>query len=450
MTDIIYDNSSLNKTASHYILISSLIVAAIVCFAQVKGSFIILILGLMLFLALSVWAGFDGCSLQVLLFFLPWSPLIKLHQGSFALFTFALMLICIICLVRNGLNLEKYQIVVPALLVIETLIAKLIQENSISNSYLFFMVMLVLFPCVMDRSLTDCSFYEATVFFASGIISAALTAQRIAIYPSVSAYITVDSFQLITRLSGFYGDPNFYAAQITACIAGIQLLLIKETERKRRLLLAGMALLLFYCGMLSASKAFVIVLATMLLLWTVIILDKDNRGTALFRIMIGMAVAAVIILSSSEFTRLFQIITERFSFSANASQITTHRTDLWLMYLDTLSRDPLLALFGQGFTNININGRASHNTLIQGVYQFGIIGFPLLFVWMKLSISKLMDGLGLIVNRKCFLLIAAGVLMPWLSLDILFFDEFFILPFYAGCAVMYSSTGKNEIRQTIR
>jgi hypothetical protein len=42
------------------------------------------------------------------------------------------------------------------------------------------------------------------------------------------------------------------------------------------------------------------------------------------------------------------------------------------------------------------------------------------------------------------LLIAAGVLMPWLSLDILFFDEFFLLPFYAGCAVMYSSGWKKE------
>ena len=444
MTETITGNNSFNKTASQRILICSLVVAAIVCFAQVRASSTILLAGLMLFIGLSVWAGFDGCSLQVLLFFLPWSPLIKLHQGSYALFTMALLLICVISLVRKGFELKRYQIILPALLMIETLFAKLVHENSLSNSYIFFMVMLVLFPCVMDRDLTDCSFFESTVFFAAGIISAALTAQRIAVYPTVSAYITVDTYQLITRLSGFYGDPNFYAAQITACIAGIQLLLIKETDRKRRMLLAVLALLLFYCGMLSASKTFVIVLATLLLLWTVIIMDKENRGTAFLRILIGMAVGAVIILSSSEFTRLFQIITERFSFSANASQITTHRTDLWLMYLDELSRKPLLTFFGQGFSNINLNGRASHNTLIQGIYQFGIIGFPMLFAWVNMSIHKLMENTGLTVNRKSFLLIAAGVLMPWLSLDILFFDEFFLLPFYAGCAVMYSSGWKKE------
>lgn len=437
---------TLNKTAPHRILISSMIVAAVVCFAQVRGSSMILMLGMVLFIALCVWSGFNGCSLQVLLFFLPWSPLIKMHQGSIALFTVALLFVCTICLARKGFNLEKYQIIIPALIMIETLFAKLVHENSMSNSYLFFMVMLVIFPCIMDRDLTDCSFFETTVFFAAGIISAALIAQRIAVYPSVSAYITVDSYQQITRLSGFYGDPNFYAAQITACTAGIQLLLIKETKKSRQILLAVIALLLFYCGMLSASKAFVIVLATLLLLWTVIILDKDNRGTAFFRILLGLAVAVTIILSSSEFTRLFQIITERFSFSANVSQITTHRTDLWLMYLDTLSRDPMLTLFGQGFTNININGRASHNTLIQGVYQFGLIGFPMLFLWVKLSINKLLDKSGVNVNRKCFLLIAAGVLMPWLSLDILFFDEFFLLPFYAGCAVLYSSNSKEEVK----
>ena len=356
------------------------------------------------------------------------------------MFTFALLLICIIRLEHNGLNLKKYQIIIPALLGVETLLAKLLHENSLSNSYLFFMTMLVLFPCILDEDVKEYSFFEVTLFYAVGIISSALTAQRIAIYPNISAFITVDSYQMITRLSGFYGDPNFYAAQITACFAGIQILLTNEKNRNRRILLAIIAVLLFYCGMLSASKTFVLVFAALLLLWTLIILDKENRGNAFFRITLGLTVAVALVLSSSEFTRLFQIIAERFSFSSNASEITTHRTDLWMMYLNELSRNPRLILFGEGFTNTNLNHRASHNTLIQGVYQFGILGFPLLITWMIMSMKKLLEVMGEVnIKKKYVTLMFVGVVLPWLSLDILFFDEFFLLPFYAGCAVIYVS-----------
>lgn len=440
MSGPLINNRTAGRTASHYVMICSLAVAAIVCYAHVAGSSVILLFGLISFIALAAWAGNAGYSIHVLLFFLPWSPLIKFSRYSFALFTIALLMICMICLVKNRFNINYYQITIPGLLVIETLIAKVIQENSLSNSYMFFMAMLVLFPCVMDETVKEFSFYDITVFFAAGIISSALTAQRIAGYPNISAFITVDSYQMITRLSGFYGDPNFYAAQITACFAGIQLLLIIESERRRRILLSVMAMLLFYCGMLSASKTFVIVFAVQMFIWTVLILDRDNRGRALFRILAGVVIASAIILSSSEFTRLFQLINERLSFSANASEITTHRTDLWMMYLNELTRNPVLALLGEGYTNVNLNGRASHNTLIQGVYQFGIIGFPLLFVWMRMSIKKMFINSGRkFIEKKYGFLMVTGVMMPWLSLDILFFDEFFLLPLYAGCAVIYSS-----------
>lgn len=428
------------RTVSYYVMLCSIVVAAIVCYGHVSGSRLILLSGLMSFLALVTWAGCVGCSLHVLLFFLPWSPLIKINSHSFALFTFALLIICTICLVRKRFEIRKYQIIVPALIVIESLAAKMIQGNSLSNSYLFFVTMLVLFPCIMDENVTDLSFYGITVFFAMGIVTAALTAQRIAVYPNVAAFITVDSYQMITRLSGFYGDPNFYAAQISACFAGVQILLIHETSKKRRLWLGFIAFLLFYCGMLSASKTFVIVFAGLLLVGTIITLDRENRGSSFLRIMIGMAVAAAIVFSSSEFTRLFQIINERFSFSSNISQITTHRTDLWLMYLNELAGNPLLILFGEGFTNVNLNGRASHNTVIQGVYQFGLTGFPLVIAWVKLSLDLLFKDISRFsIEKKYMFLMAIGVLLPWLSLDIMFFDEFFLLPFYAGCAVIYSS-----------
>ena len=54
--------------------------------------------------------------------------------------------------------------------------------------------MLFLFPCVMQGSTENISFYRITIFFACGIVSAALTAQQIATFPNISQFITVDSY----------------------------------------------------------------------------------------------------------------------------------------------------------------------------------------------------------------------------------------------------------------
>ena len=149
-------------------------------------------------------------------------------------------------LLQNKMSLRLYQIILAALLMALTLVTKAIQHNPIGNDYLCFLIMLFLFPCVMQGSTENISFYRITIFFACGIVSAALTAQQIATFPNISQFITVDSYLTVTRLSGFYGDPNFYSAHISACLAGIQLLLCYEKGRRSQIVLAILALILLY------------------------------------------------------------------------------------------------------------------------------------------------------------------------------------------------------------
>ena len=45
--------------------------------------------------------------------------------------------------------------------------------------------------------------------------------------------------------------------------------------------------------------------------------------------------------------------------------------------------------------------------------------------------DRVRRGQGILsVNHLMFLLLLVGVVLPWLGLDILFFDEFFLLPVY--------------------
>lgn len=241
------------KSSRHaiFMLIGCLFISGLVCFAQINGSRVLILACLILFLIFTVWACDNGMIFPVLLYFLPWSPLLKLQNGGTSYFTIALLVSCAIFFAKNGFSLKMYQVIITALIVVLTLTAKLLQGNAIANSYLFFIVMLLLFPCITKSQNFAASFWDLTLFFACGIIAAALSAQQVAGYPNILQYIKVDSYLNITRLSGYYGDPNFYCAHITACLAGVQLLLRRERERVRQIILILLTIVLIYCGLLS-------------------------------------------------------------------------------------------------------------------------------------------------------------------------------------------------------
>lgn len=422
-------------------LFGCLLIALLLCIVQISGSKMLIAACLVAFLAFHFWSCFQNDAMCVLLFFLPWSPLLRMDR-SISLFTIALLVTCLYYWQRDGFRLSLYQILVTAFLAVTTLIAKAIQSNPIQNHYLFFFMMLLLFPCVAKGLCGAANFSRLTLFFSCGIIMAALSARQIAAFPNISQYIKVDSYLKITRLSGYYRDPNFYSAHITACLAGVQLLMSRERQRSRQIVWLGVMMVLIYCGMLSASKSFVIVLACLFLVWVPILLTRDNvkRGIA---ILAGVACAAAVILLSAAVQDLLHMVMSRFSNASNVSDLTTHRSEIWRMYLHDLSYDPVLMLLGSGFTSVTLRMKASHNTIIQGVFQFGLIGLPVLCAWLVMTLKRASGRSG--CRKNAFLLMCVGVVLPWMALDILFFDEFFLLPVYAVIGAGYAASGSEQI-----
>ena len=421
-------------------LFGCLLIALLLCIVQISGSKMLIAACLVAFLAFHFWSCFQNDAMCVLLFFLPWSPLLRMDRSSISLFTIALLVTCLYYWQRDGFRLSLYQILVTAFLAVTTLIAKAIQSNPIQTQYLF--MMLLLFPCVAKGLRGAANFSRLTLFFSCGIIMAALSARQIAAYPNISQYIKVDSYLKITRLSGYYRDPNFYSAHITACLAGVQLLMSRERQRSRQIVWLGVMMVLIYCGMLSASKSFVIVLACLFFVWVPILLARGNvkRGTA---ILAGVACAAAVMLLSAAVQDLLRMVMSRFSYAANVSDLTTHRSEIWRMYLHDLSYDPVLMLLGSGFTSVTLRMKASHNTIIQGVFQFGLIGLPVLCTWLVMTLKRASGRSG--CRKNAFLLMCVGVVLPWMALDIMFFDEFFLLPVYAVIGAGYAAPGDEQI-----
>lgn len=408
-----------------------LLACLLLVLAQTVGNGFLLLLVLIGCLLLAALACRQGLAIPVLLFFLPWSPLMKLAPGRISFYTIGLLICCALALAQDGMRLTVRQVVLAASLMALTLTAKILQTGSITNDYLMFVFMLLLFPCIARSCPRATSFRCATMFFAGGIFSAAILARLVAHYPNISRYIIVESYLTVTRLSGFYGDPNFYSAHVTACLAGVLVLLSRETEKRRQILLAAVSVALLYCGLLSASKTFVLTVACLFLFWLPILLERGNYGSARTRLLFGVLCAVAFVLVSPAFRQVIRIIGARFTEGEGLAGLTTNRTALWLQYLTAFVHDIPLTLFGAGYTSVNLFRKASHNTLIQAVYQFGILGIPLLLVWMWNMLADMFpESDKPLAGWKYTVLLCVGSFLPWMALDILQYDEFFLLPVY--------------------
>lgn len=415
-----------------------LLACLLLVLAQTVGNGFLLLLVLIGCLLLAALACRQGLAIPVLLFFLPWSPLMKLAPGRISFYTIGLLICCALALAQDGMRLTVRQVVLAASLMALTLTAKILQTGSITNDYLMFVFMLLLFPCVARSCPRATSFRCATMFFAGGIFSAAILARLVAHYPNISRYIIVESYLTVTRLSGFYGDPNFYSAHVTACLAGVLVLLSRETEKRRQILLAAVSVALLYCGLLSASKTFVLTVACLFLFWLPILLERGNYGSARTRLLLGVLCAVAFVLVSPAFRQVIRIIGARFTEGEGLAGLTTNRTTLWLQYLTAFVHDIPLTLFGAGYTSVNLFRKASHNTLIQAVYQFGILGIPLLLVWMWNMLADMFpESDKPLAGWKYTVLLCVGSFLPWMALDILQYDEFFLLPVYVLLGVAH-------------
>ncbi len=402
----------------------------LLCYAQIHKNRILVFLCLGLFLLHIAYTCIHNYELPVLLFYLPWTALLRFSPDSISFYTLALLMVGCIEIVKNKFQLKNYYVSIALVIAVLSLLAKIISGYRLTNSYLMFLAMLVLFP-MLDFENRGYDFYWLTVSFAIGIIIAALTAERFAGYPNIAQYIKVDSYLSITRRCGFYGDPNFYTAHITAAIAGCLVLVADGQRRARTAVLLVLAAVLVYCGFLSGSKSFFLIWVFLMILWVIEICQTKGKLTRKAALILGLLVFLVYVASSSLFRDKIDVILTRFSWADNASELTTGRTDLWKIYLTAIFDSPRLLLLGQGFTNVLIAPRASHNTLIQLVYQFGIFGGTLLVAW-QWGLYREIIGRQRLADVKAIrtAMLAAGAILPWIALDILFFDELFLIPAY--------------------
>jgi O-antigen ligase len=155
--------------------------------------------------------------------------------------------------------------------------------------------------------------------------------------------------------------------------------------------------------------------------------------------ILALFIGGAFILSSILFTDLIDMMIGRLFNDKTLSDFTTGRTDLWVSYLREFENDPSILFFGKGFTDILVNNCASHNIVIQSIYQFGLPGSFILLIWFFAYARNVLKRIHIKISHiGQGLLLAVGAFGPWLGLDSLKFDEFFIMPFVVFIGLIYT------------
>lgn len=420
-------------------LTACIVLSLMLCLTQIMGYKLPIIACLVIYMALVVWCSCNDFTLPILLFFLPWSPILKTTPSSYSFYTFGMVLICLISVIKRGFNFRNYQLRACILILLVTLLAKLLNGYGLEFSYIAFIMMIVLYPSVKEEWLEGrYDFYQVATFFAWGVIIASICALNFADFANIRRFIKVDGFAMIVRRSGFYADANFYTAHILSALSGALSLMLQEKKKGRLVSLCVAVSFLLYCGFLSASKSFVIVACIVLFLWIIALLKIRGRSGLKLTMIAFLVIGIIYIATSALFSGLIKVLLMRFSYANDLNSFTTGRIGLWQSYFKEILGNAELFFLGKGFTDVKVNGRASHNTILQIFYQFGLLGAPIIFYWIVCFFREASQ-----VRREekkhnlKSVVVLIGSFLPWMAIDVLFADEFFLLQWYMLVALNY-------------
>ncbi len=190
----------------------------------------------------------------------------------------------------------------------------------------------------------------------------------------------------ITRFTGLYTDPNYYAVGLIISLCLIVILLHRKEINRVAAVLFVVPIVYFLIQ--TYSKSAIIMLFVPFAFFIYSLYRRRSYLSALFLIA---AAAAVVILALSGRIPALEIVLSRLSAAetdsgVDVNALTTGRFDLWMMYLKHLISNIKVSLLGSGIGSGYLNGRAAHNAYFDVFYFLGFIGGVLL-VLSLVSIS---------------------------------------------------------------
>lgn len=185
------------------------------------------------------------------------------------------------------------------------------------------------------------------------------------------SFLYTESQKEVTRFFGLAFDSNFYALSNYTIIAYLLFAFEKITPVRGFLIL-----FLLIPGIMTISKSYFLMIVILLIFYIVKNISKVKH-LFLFVLFIIAGFLIFSIVSNKLGYNAIELVTSRFISGAGFAENTTGRTEIWKNYIDLFNENGIKVwLFGFGF-NANEFIGAAHNTFIEIVYHYGIVGLVL-------------------------------------------------------------------------
>lgn len=211
-----------------------------------------------------------------------------------------------------------------------------------------------------------CFIYYLYGFFLSSILSFFKTWTRLGEFLN-SDYLSIDSWRDTYRFSGLSYDANFYTLLV---LFTLYILLFEFKNKKYNLLNTLFILATVILGLLTYSKSGILSIIFMFML---VVFSRENSAKKKVLRILPLMIVAFMVFSNQLGKILFNIF-ERFANISNFNELTSNRYDLWIIYTEKITESLSLLLFGHGLKTVE-GLKASHNTYLEVLYKFGLIGF---------------------------------------------------------------------------
>ena len=196
--------------------------------------------------------------------------------------------------------------------------------------------------------------------------------------PNMPDYIIDKSLRLDAnvysdRFSGLNGDPNYYSVNLLLAFVLTVFLITKRQISN----ILGIALIVAFIvfGTLTSSKTFFIILALSIII-SLYALLKNRRYVLTGLLILALFMCGYFVIRGD--IQFFNIVINRFVSGKTISELTTGRSDYFVMYMDYFLNNPIVIFVGNGLDRSLLNGCAPHNTYIDLVYNYGLIGSGIL------------------------------------------------------------------------
>lgn len=244
------------------------------------------------------------------------------------------------------------------------------------------------------------------------------------------------SDRIVVNVAGSQQDPNEFCGYYIFLVSFLAYWAIKKSHWWNFLLVA----VIFYCILLTGSRGGLIANAVALLILLAIAFRETHRKMR-WILLLAMVVALLIANLDTVLAMLPPSVAQRFLDASVSGGTAAFRTRAWHDVLDSFaSSDLLLQIVGHGYgatTDVTFNGLVAHNSLIEVLYTFGILGFAC-YVAVVLS--------GILGAMRCGKVACTVAIFAFLVL-LISLSAYSFKPFWAVLSLSFMAAGGKNARE---